>query len=287
MFKIVTSKRSPILFKCLQARYSTSDNENKSTKDTSKESSLSTSTHLTTKPVRQELPQKEDLKWRTPWHQKEGSYYSSGLRAFYDDNNKASLLKLLQTPLNLTPTSIKKFFKRLEEDKNLVTQYYLPERTQVLGSELAAAHFTLYRGGSVKFFGDDNWHKADAWGEYDLPNNRRDDMFLQAIDCSGMRLHYEGLQNYRGLQQLEWFRLKDCKNMDDWCLDIVGNLFKHSLLYLDIRDCPSITFRGLGALCKMEKLKILVVDDIYKSDEYEMSCLMLQEVNPHLDIQTE
>ena len=287
MFKIVPSKRSPTLFKCLQARYSTSENENKPTTGTAKEPSLSTATHLTTKPVRKELPTKEDLKWRTPWHKNEGAYYSSGLRAFYDDDNKVALLKLLQTPLNLTPTSVKKFFKFLDEDRNLVTQYYLPERSRVLGNELAAAHFTLYRGGSVKFFGEDDWRKADVWGEYDLPNTYRDDIFVQAIDCSGMRLHYEGLQNYRGLQQMEWLRLKECQNMDDWCLDIVGNLFKHSLLYLDIRDCPSITFRGLGALCKMEKLKILVVDDIYESDEYEMMCLMLQEENPHLDIKTE
>lgn len=232
------------------------------------------------------LTTKEDMQWRTPWHQKEGQYYSM-LRTFYTEENNSYVLKFLQQPINLTPSAIKKWWANRQEKRNVLMQSYIPERNQILGNELAAAHFIVYRQGSVKFFGDEKWIKSDEFGEYNLPKFYQDDMFLQAIDCTDMELYYEGLVNLRDLKQVEWLSLNGCEKLDDWAIDRISCQFRESLLYLDLRNMPLVTFRGLGALYKMDKLKILYVDDNFFSSEFEMTCLLLQELKPDLDIRNE
>ncbi|XP_017774789.1 PREDICTED: ATP synthase subunit s-like protein [Nicrophorus vespilloides] len=227
-----------------------------------------------------------DMSWRTPWHEKEGQYYSM-LKAFYSEDNQTNVLKMIQQPINLTPNSIKNWFAKRKVKTNIALQQYIPERNATLGNDLAAAHFTVYRGGAVKFFDSDKWIKANKFNEYDLPTIFTEDLYLQAIDCTDMDLYYEGLINFKELHGVEWLSLNGCQNLDDWALDRVGHVFSHSLLYLDLRNIPLITHRGIGALSKMDKLKILYVDNIFASREFEMTCLMLQELKPDLDIRVE
>ncbi|KAI4469745.1 mitochondrial atp synthase coupling factor b [Holotrichia oblita] len=233
-----------------------------------------------------EVTSSDSIKWRTPWHQKEGQYYSV-LRTFYSEHNNTKLMKLIQAPIDLSPSAIRRWWADKKKFNQVVMQQYIPERNRTLGNELAAAHFIVYRGGSVKFFGQDFWIKANQFNRYQLPNRFEADWQLQAIDCSGMELHYEGLVNLRDLEKIEWFSVRGCENMDDWCMDRISNIFARTLLYLDIRDCPNITHRGLAALVKMSKLKIVYLDDITYTNEYEMTCLMLQQVLPDLDIRIE
>nr|XP_022921079.1 distal membrane-arm assembly complex protein 2 [Onthophagus taurus] len=281
MFKALRSTRNK-LNSPLICGYCTSNE-----KHTSKmPSDLVKQTDITSKSELDKM--KEDvksLKWRSTWHEKEGQYYST-LRTFYTEHNNSAVMKFIQSPIKLWPSDIKKWWAGKQEEKSIIMQQYIPARNQMLGNELAAAHFVVHRGGSVKFFGQDFWIKRNDMKQYNLPKKYDPDWFLQAIDCNDMELYYEGLVNMRDLQNVEWFSISGCENMDDWCLDRIANIFSKSLLYLDIRDCPNITFRGLGALVKMEKLKILYVNNIIISDEWEMTCLLLQEVNPKLDIRT-
>lgn len=248
---------------------------------------LTSLTEITSKEIaKMKLTTKEDMQWRTPWHQKEGQYYSM-LRTFYSEDNNSYVLKFLQQPINLTPAAIKNWWMKREEKKKIMLQQYIPERNQILGNELAAAHFIVYRHGLVKFFGEESWVKLNELGEYSLPKHYQDNMFLQAIDCTDMELYYEGLVNLRDLRQLEWLSLNGCEKLDDWAIDRISYQFRKSMLYLDLRNMPLVTFRGLGALYKMDKLKILYVDDNFISSEFEMTCLLLQELKPDLDIRTE
>ncbi|XP_023019946.1 distal membrane arm assembly component 2 [Leptinotarsa decemlineata] len=228
----------------------------------------------------------DQMQWRTSWHQEQGEHYSF-LRTFYKESNNRSLLQKIQSPIDFSPSGIKKWWGKKVDEYEIISQSYIPERHQILGNELAAAHFIVYRGGAVKFFNEDKWIKANEYKEYSLPRHYQTDKYLQAIDCSNMNLRYEGLVNIRGLKKVEWLSLNGCDNMDDWCLDTISNIFSHSLLYLDLRNCPKITYRGIGALYKMQNLKILYLDDFLKSTVYELTCLMLQEVNPDLDIKSD
>ncbi|KAF2900179.1 hypothetical protein ILUMI_06011 [Ignelater luminosus] len=246
-------------------------------KDLTKETDIRTKVELT------KMITKKDLQWRTPWHEKEGQHYSF-LRSMYSEESNTSMMKFLQTPINLSPAAIKKWWAKKQEFKDIWMQQYIPERNETLGNELAAAHFVVHRDGAVKFFGEDRWIKKNEYNQYSLPKHYQADKVLQAIDCSRMNLYYEGLVNLRNLHQLEWFSINGCQHMDDWCMDRISNIFSESLLYLDVRDCPKITERGIGALYKMKKLKILYVDDILCSSAFELTCLMLQDINPDLDI---
>ncbi|KAJ8983762.1 hypothetical protein NQ317_006094 [Molorchus minor] len=226
------------------------------------------------------------MQWRTPWHITEGQHYRF-LRTFYKEGSNRKLLKLLQTSIDLSPSSVRKWLEKKKYEREAQMQSYIPERHQMLGNELAAAHFIVYRGGAVKFFNEDIWIKADDNKEYSLPSQYEPDKHLQAIDCTDMNLYYEGLINLDGLKQLEWLSLNGCEKMDDWCMDKISNIFSHSLIYLDIRNCPNISEKGIGALYKLRNLKILYMDDFLRSTTYELTCLLLQEVNPDLEIMSD
>lgn len=99
-----------------------------------------------------------------------------------------------------------------------------------------------------------------------------------------MVLHYEGLATLRGLENLEWLCLMGSYYLDDWCLDKISNIFSHSLLYLDLRDCPNITLAGFGSIQKFVKLKMVLVNTFLDTQEFELIRLMLEEINPKLDI---
>ncbi|XP_018323540.1 distal membrane-arm assembly complex protein 2 [Agrilus planipennis] len=226
---------------------------------------------------------KEDLQWRKPWKDEFRGYFTV-FRNFYSEKSNTELIKFLSSPIDLSPSSIKKWWMKKQKEKQIVMQGYIPERVEVLGCELAAAHFIVFRGGAVKFFQDDKWIKADEDGNYSLPRTYAEGKFLQGIDCSEVDLHYEGLVNFRNLRQVEWLSFNNCKYIDDWCLDTISNIFSETLIYLDLRNCSNITHRGIGALHKIKTLKILYLDSMYKGQELEMTCILLQELLPDLDI---
>lgn len=226
------------------------------------------------------------MKWRTPWHEKEGQHFDA-LRSFYSEHNNIVTMKFLQTPFDLRPSSIKQWWLEKKEFKAAYLQSYIPDRNRILGNELAAAHFVVHRGGAIKFYGENHWIKADDRNNYSLPRTYDSSKILQAIDCTDMQLYFEGLANFRDLENVEWLSLNSCEKLDDWALDRISNIFSHSLLYLDLRGLPLITHRGIGALYKMQNLKILYVDNDMFSTEFEMTCLILEHLNKDLQIHIE
>lgn len=176
-------------------------------------------------------------------------------------------------------------------DYEIFQQRFIPERHQQLGNDIAAAHFIVYRGGGVKFYGTNQWIRCNNKNldDYDsnLPKGFAPNLYLEAIDLSNMNvnLHYEGLNNLKMLSRLRWVSFKNCKNFDDWFLDKITGEFYKTLEYLDISDCPKVSHRGLSALCKLDKLSVLVVNNIADSHEFRLSCLMLEDVFPDLKIE--
>ncbi|CAG9768525.1 unnamed protein product [Ceutorhynchus assimilis] len=258
---------------CSCNRFSTK-NESTSPKDTN--------TKTAVKPYKSKELKKEDLEWRS----RPNVRYYDFLRTFYKEDNNVTTLTWLQQPIDFSPSSIKKWWHRKKEFEDTFLQQYIEERHNILGPELACAHFIVFRGGAVKFHNDNKWIKA-VNGEYVLPTKYQKNMYLQAIDCSNMSLRYEGLDNLRDLNNVEWLSFKNCKHIDDFCMDVVSNIFSHSLRYLDLRDCMGVTERGLGAVYKMPELNILYLDDLLKDTRYELTCLLLEELNTKLIIKSD
>lgn len=243
-------------------------------------------TQLVPKNYDPKLVKAEDMKWRKAWHEENAQHFNF-LRTFYKEDTGSRLVKRMSRVIDMSPSGLKKWFMEKQEETKLVDFSYLPARNEMLGDELAAAHFIVSRGGAIKFVDEDRWVKANDKGNYVLPRFRDDDKFLEAIDCLDMDILYESIENFRNLQKVKWLSLNGCNNIDDWCLDALGNIFSDTVVYLDLRNCPKITYRGLGALAKMKELKILYLDDFYRTTTYELTCLLLQEMNPYLDIKSD
>lgn len=246
----------------------------------------SSETQLISKEYDSNSVTKEDLKWRKPTHETDVQHFMA-LRTFYREDSGSRMVKRLNNLVELTPAGIKKWFKDGIEAQKIKNFSYLPQRNEILGDELAAAHFIVSRGGAIKFHDEDKWIKADESGNYVLPGFRDNDKILEAIDCSETEVMYESLENFRNLKNVRWLSFNGCSYIDDWCLDVIGNIFSDTLVYLDLRNCQNISHRGLGALAKMNNLKILYLEDFYRTTTYELTCLLLQELNPHLNIKSD
>jgi len=98
-------------------------------------------------------------------------------------------------------------------DNLLIYHRYNPKRNSILGNDLAAAHFVVFRKGKVRFMNKENW--VDSYRKDAKPTDKDEDLpvitfemcslpvnydptyRVEAIDVSGMSLRYEGLLNFR------------------------------------------------------------------------------------------
>lgn len=169
------------------------------------------------------------------------------------------------------------------EKQERYLQQFIPERHQILGNDLAAAHFLTHRGGRVRFCGHQEWIVANKGEDSSLPNKFVSGMFVEAIDCEGMNLYYEGLENVRRLKKLRFLSFKGVTSFDDWCLDRVSGSEFESLEVLDLSD-TQISERGFQALYRVPTLKKLILDNPNRSTNWSLTLAMLQDILPELKI---
>lgn len=95
---------------------------------------------------------KENLQWRVPVN-KNPNTWRSKLGLYVDDDKDTKtfdLIAFLQQPIDLRFKTLKMNREKRRRTKAIAYQQYLPERHNILGNDLAAAHFIVHRGGSVK-----------------------------------------------------------------------------------------------------------------------------------------
>ncbi|PSN48258.1 hypothetical protein C0J52_03054 [Blattella germanica] len=222
--------------------------------------------------------------WRKPWMKREGEWYSSFSLFASEKGNSVDLVRFLQKKIDLRPSVLRNWWAGIKREAAIMDMRYIPDRHEILGSDLAAAHFLVHRGAFVKFKGSPIWVKR-VEDEYDLPTKYNPDYKLEAIDLSDMKLFYEGFRNMTNLKQLKWLSLKNSVEIDDWCLDRISGEYQNSLEYLDLSNCPQITYRGLGALYRMRRLRTLKLYDFVPNHEFHLTCLMLEVIIPELKIE--
>ncbi|XP_067009404.2 distal membrane-arm assembly complex protein 2 [Anabrus simplex] len=227
---------------------------------------------------------KEKKPFRIPWHQQEGEWYSAFKLFAPEKGMKPDIVRFLQTPIDLRPQKIRKWWLKRKELKAIMNQGFIPERHEILGNDLAAAHFIVYRNGSIKFCGRTDWVKQNEEEEYDLPEKYVPDLYVEAIDASNMPIYYEGLRNLYGLKHLKWLSFNSCPYFDDWCMDRISGEYMETLEYLDISNCRNVTERGLCALYRFQKLQTLKVHNLANSKTFQLVCLLLEDIMPNLKI---
>lgn len=163
-------------------------------------------------------------------------------------------------------------------------QRYLEDRMRILGPELAAAHFTVARGGAVKFVGREHWFVKDANGNYSLPRKRVDNLYVEAIDASNIpNLTYLAFDIFEPLQKVRFLKFKSGRYLDDWCLARLQRL-KDSIEFLDIEDCEHITDNGISSLHCLKKLQGLRLSNLPRVKHLGLLTLQLEEHIPGLKV---
>jgi hypothetical protein len=229
---------------------------------------------------------KKNLKWRIKPSERKSEWYS-GFRLFMEDEEHKKTTETFVTtvvqPIDLSPTSLKKAWKLNREKQERFLQQYCQDRHKALGNDLAAAHFLVFREGKVKFVDQDRWVKADQEGYNSLPDRYVSTMLIEAIDCEGMELYYEGLENLRRLKHLRFASFKNIEFFDDWCLDRISGAEFESLEVLNLSG-TKVTEKGLQALYRIPSLKKLIIDDPRRNTQWELVIAMLNEIMPELEV---
>ncbi|CAG7718465.1 unnamed protein product [Allacma fusca] len=146
----------------------------------------------------------------------EGPYAKAGISRFLEQDrdekyNMTDQIAFMQQDLDFRIPAIKRYFAKVNEEWEIKLQKYNAQRNAVLGDDLAAAHFIVFRKGRVKFVGQDNWvdkYRTDQEqeeNELDLPDMQFDlcvlptaydpNYLVEAIDATNIPLRYEGLDN--------------------------------------------------------------------------------------------
>lgn len=223
----------------------------------------------------EENPDRKLKEWRETFKSKEP------LLPVNSDND---IFKMFRTQIEFTPWGLKKHLKKAFINKQITLQEFQPQRHKLLGPDLGLAYFLVYVGGKVKFKGKDEWVSIPKNGKaLDLPQKFDPNYVVTEVDASECVLYYEGLDNFQGCSRVKWASFARCPEIDDWCIDRIAFLFPN-IEYLDLSDCPKVSERGLEALYKTGMLKTLIVTNNYKSAAFELTCMMLEDVVPGLQI---
>lgn len=224
-------------------------------------------------------------RWRKPFSDREG-YWKSKFSLFANRKFQGGSTRL--NPANFKHFSLKQWWFYHKKDKLIFNQKFIEERLNILGCDLAAAHFVVYRGGAVKFYNQTEWIRDDAKKnkEYDdkLPNTYKPEYVLEAVDFSGTQILYEGLKNIDNLKKLKWLSFEGCGFFDNWCLDRVTGEHWENLEYLNISH-TNITWHALNSLYRLTNLKTLKIENWSDDPEFYMMCSEVRNNLPDLVIE--
>ncbi|KAL7636337.1 UNVERIFIED_CONTAM: hypothetical protein RMT77_013096 [Armadillidium vulgare] len=184
-----------------------------------------------------------------------------------------------------TAEGFKEYMKKVKLRGDLLAQRYIDDRVDLLGPDLAAAHFIVHREGKVRFKGHEEWTQRNEDFEYSLPKLYDVNYLVEEIDVSEMSIMYDGLQNMENLKFLKTFKACKCPNFNDWCMDRISYQFENTLEELDISHCPKITGKGLEVIAKFKKLKLLKLHGLEHIENAKLICLLIEECLPGIKIE--
>jgi len=188
----------------------------------------------------------------------------------------------LNTQFSFTQEALHKWAELKEVEARILGQRFMEERHQMLGFDLAAAHFLIARGGRVRLKGSRDWLTLQE-GVVPLPGYYTHGYRVEGLDASGTEIVYEGLENFIKLHHLRSLLLRDCPFVDDWCLDRVCGEFR-SLQHLDLSGCRRVSARGIEALSHLKNLRTLTLERMEHIQLLPYIGLMLEDAIPGLEI---
>lgn len=96
---------------------------------------------------------KEKLKWRQPFDHSRG-IVSEMYRMLSPQRLSVAHSDFLTYRIDWSVEGIKKEAANRRAQLEIIEQVFIPERHRILGNNLAAAHFLIFRGGLVRYVND-------------------------------------------------------------------------------------------------------------------------------------
>jgi hypothetical protein len=87
---------------------------------------------------------KKKLVWRQSFQSMPG-FYKSKLSVFNSEEMEPSTLEMVAQPIDISAKGVKRWWSNYKVRKEKYLQQYIPQRHEILGNDLAAAHFLLFR----------------------------------------------------------------------------------------------------------------------------------------------
>lgn len=103
---------------------------------------------LTTRQRKMEEDKKRLLWVQSPFDDKKE--YRTKFAAFAPEKADSTYLQFVSQPWDFRPSTIKRVFNNWVRKREAFLQSYIPKRMEMLGPDLATAHFICYRTGKVR-----------------------------------------------------------------------------------------------------------------------------------------
>ncbi|XP_033733973.1 distal membrane-arm assembly complex protein 2-like [Pecten maximus] len=187
---------------------------------------------------------------------------------------------------DLSLSMITEELKKHEWNRKVKSQSFNLKRYQSMGPEMSAALFVINNGGKVKVDQFKEWISSskDDPTTMILPETRLDDLKVEGLDLSGVKLVFEAYRNFVDLHHVRYICVRDNEFFDDFTLTQLW-VFRDSLEFLDISNCPTVTERGLAWLHHLENLKCLRLDDLKGVEDPEIVIELVRDMLPNCHVQ--
>lgn len=155
--------------------------------------------------------------------------------------------------------TIKQLWQDRKRKRQIINQRLSLVEHQQLGSDLATARFVIrFANGRVRS-NHDKWISTFK----ELPPDYSKSFKITAIQLIKSDLVNESVDNFVGLDHLEWLDLSENKNLDDYACDMLGRQFRTSsrLKEVHLNYNPSITLNGINVLFRIPSIqRIFAID---------------------------
>jgi len=234
------------------------------------------------------LEEKKDFVW-VPARIEGEAALTTQVSVFHNMVNTADWYNMTTKPFYwwaflFDPVHFREETRRRLHRNLVIQQMFIRSRLTALGPDLAAAVFLCHRNCRVRFAGEEKWTELEPNGKLNIPDVYVKGWYVEAIDCAGSSLVYEGLQNLKSLRYLKHLDISYSQYIDVWCMDRITGEYANTLEHLDISGCRKLDWNGIEVLWRLKNLKTLVLNDMEHVKDLPLLCLMLLDVLPKLKI---
>lgn len=93
---------------------------------------------------------KQKLIWRKPFAHSQG-FLTDMFRIFAPERTSVTYTDILTHRIDWSYKGMKKDFTEKKKEYEILQQVYISDRHRILGNNLAAAHFLIFRGGQIRY----------------------------------------------------------------------------------------------------------------------------------------